>query len=483
MVHSVEVLIDVPASEQLDWHSDFVQRTDDEAVEVDAPGTPSARLSPVPVQVVTPGPQPATKQADHVELLPSCFADRPPTIFFERPPTLSPRCTGDDDDDDDGSTAAAPPKLSVPIGKKAAHQLCMRIEKNANSVRHAFKRSGFGVNPAKEVATPLVTWSRHSGDKLFTTLPLGAVVNHFPGSWALGRKDGLSKIISEQHRRFGGAEYGFHPRTFTLPHDRANLERAMQAGQLLGGGTMIVKPLNSSRGRGIYLTTDLDDIEPDAKVLVQEYIDRPLLLQERKFDLRIYVLVTSFEPLRAYTFEQGLARFATQPYAVPTGDDADRCAHLTNYSINKHDEDYQANCDANDDSTGHKWSLAAAYRAIAELGHDVAAIRRRIDALLAKTLIAAQAHVASKYNSFFRRRNACFELFGFDVMLDRDVRPWLIEVNVSPDLASTSPLDRQLKGTLAADTLHLVGIKPPAAIAAAANMPPPRTHATAPTHG
>ena len=40
---------------------------------------------------------------------------------------------------------------------------------------------------------------------------------------------------------------------------------------------------------------------------------------------------------------------------------------------------------------------------------------------------------------------ACFELFGFDVMLDHDARPWLIEVNVSPDLASSSPLDTALK--------------------------------------
>ena len=63
-----------------------------------------------------------------------------------------------------------------------------------------------------------------------------------------------------------------------------------------------------------------------------------------------------------------------------------------------------------------------AKKALAETGVDVSALRRRIDGVLAKTLIAAQGHVTQKYGQHFRRRNACFELFGFDVMLDEQVR-------------------------------------------------------------
>ena len=61
----------------------------------------------------------------------------------------------------------------------------------------------------------------------------------------------------------------------------------------------------------------------------------------------------------------------------------------------------------------------------------------------------------------------CFQLFGFDVMLDADMRPWLIEVNVSPDLAETAPLDKQLKHALAADMLHVVGVRMPGGAATA----------------
>ena len=61
----------------------------------------------------------------------------------------------------------------------------------------------------------------------------------------------------------------------------------------------------------------------------------------------------------------------------------------------------------------------------------------QIHAICVKTLIAAQPHICSRYGQRFRRRNACFEVFGFDVLLDRDLTPYLIEVNLSPDLAST----------------------------------------------
>jgi len=56
-------------------------------------------------------------------------------------------------------------------------------------------------------------------------------------------------------------------------------------------------------------------------------------------------------------------------------------------------------------------------------------------------------------------RNQCYEVYGFDVMIDHKLRPWLLEVNVCPSLSSSSPYDKQVKTLLLCDTLHLVGYK------------------------
>ena len=79
---------------------------------------------------------------------------------------------------------------------------------------------------------------------------------------------------------------------------------------------------------------------PDTKnskdnFVVERYIERPYLIDGHKFDLRLYVGVTSYEPLKVYLHEEGLIRLASSEYSTAVGSYGDRFSHLTNYSINK----------------------------------------------------------------------------------------------------------------------------------------------------
>jgi len=68
-----------------------------------------------------------------------------------------------------------------------------------------------------------------------------------------------------------------------------------------------VKPTNSSQGKGIFLTKNIDDLlTSKVAMVVQVYEERPLLIENRKFDLRLYVLVTSIDPLRIYIYKDGI---------------------------------------------------------------------------------------------------------------------------------------------------------------------------------
>lgn len=70
-------------------------------------------------------------------------------------------------------------------------------------------------------------------------------------------------------------------------------------------------------------------------MVIQKYLANPLLLEGHKFDLRIYVLVTSINPLEAYVYKEGFARISTQKYSLDSEDIGNKFIHLTNFSVQK----------------------------------------------------------------------------------------------------------------------------------------------------
>lgn len=113
----------------------------------------------------------------------------------------------------------------------------------------------------------------------------------------------------------------------------------------------ILKPTASSCGRGIKVIGKKDQISnKKGGYLVSKYLSKPHLLRGYKYDLRLYVVVTCYEPLKAYLFQDGLVRLATQPYTTNQKTLKKRFVHLTNYSINKKAEAYKKNVTTDLDS-------------------------------------------------------------------------------------------------------------------------------------
>lgn len=105
----------------------------------------------------------------------------------------------------------------------------------------------------------------------------------------------------------------------------------------------ILKPTCSSCGRGIKIIGKKSNVTKRPGILVQKYLSKPHLLRGYKYDMRLYVLVTCFEPLKVYIFEQGLVRLATVPYSTSKSNLKKKFIHLTNFSINKKNTQYKKN--------------------------------------------------------------------------------------------------------------------------------------------
>ena len=155
----------------------------------------------------------------------------------------------------------------------------------------------------------------------------------------------------------------------------------------------IVKPSNLSRGRGIYIVDDVSEVNiDDDTAIVQRYISDPLLINGHKFDLRIYVCVTSYEPLRIYVYKEGLARFASEQYSMKDVK-TNLFNQLTNYSINKKNHNFVQNENVEEDDHGFKWSLSAFCKHLESQGVDMNLLWSQIYDLIIKSIICGEGIV------------------------------------------------------------------------------------------
>ncbi len=273
-------------------------------------------------------------------------------------------------------------------------------------------------------------------------------MNHFPKSSIITKKDTMLRALRKS-KAIHGNVYSFFPDSFILPTEYTKFihRYAEQEKPEL----WICKPDGSSRGRGIFLIKDLSDLHYDQQYIVQRYIDRPLCVGGYKMDLRVYVLVRSFKPLKAFIYRDGLARFGTEKYNEdPNGDIKNLYSHLTNASINKFSKTFWTDKDVI--GAGCKWTFGQLREWFETTGRDWELMWARLRNVISLTLLTAVKAVP--------RNPWCFELFGFDIMLDEALKPWLIEVNCSPALGTTEKADYDVKEPLLKDMIHLLDIKP-----------------------
>jgi len=129
----------------------------------------------------------------------------------------------------------------------------------------------------------------------------------------------------------------------------------------------IMKPTARAQGKGIFIVNKLTQIKKWANTskvgpgasqvnlreayVISRYVDKPLLVGGKKFDLRLYVLVTNYKPLKVYLHSGGFARFCTEKYTDDIAELDNMMIHLTNVAVQKGGDDYN-------EHHGGKWSIA-----------------------------------------------------------------------------------------------------------------------------
>ncbi|KFQ63882.1 Tubulin polyglutamylase TTLL7, partial [Pelecanus crispus] len=287
-------------------------------------------------------------------------------------------------------------------------------------------------------------------------------INHFPGMGEICRKDflarNMTKMIKSQPQ-----EYSFIPRTWIFPAEYTQFQNYVkELKKKRRQKTFIVKPANGAMGHGISLIRNGEKLQAQDHLIVQEYLDKPFLMEGYKFDLRVYILVTSCDPLKVFLYHDGLVRMGTEKYHPPSDSNLSQLyMHLTNYSVNKHNEHFER--DETEDK-GSKRSIKWFTEFLETNNLDVSKFWSDISELVVKTLIVAEPHVLHAYRMCRPGQapgsdSVCFEVLGFDILLDRKLKPWLLEINRAPSFGTDQKIDYDVKKGVLLNALKLLNIR------------------------
>jgi hypothetical protein len=283
----------------------------------------------------------------------------------------------------------------------------------------------------------IVWWDtvRELDSLYFQGLLPGQVVNRIPNSNLLCRKTSFVRLIQRLESQIN--IHSFIPRSFVLPSENDTFLA------FLDRHTCIVKPDDGALGSGIVVLDRRDSYQPNSALYVaQEYIDTRVLYRGYKFDLRVYAVAvfTPADDFQVYVYREGIARVCSEKYGGMSD-----FARLTNTAVNRRHPDVKM-----EDITK---MMSQVFQ---ELPIETERLWRRIDRVIAMSVISAIGFISKGIQESGQGFATFFQLFGFDILLDTDLRPKVLEVNYRPSLCSDIADERQLKREMIVDTCLLV---------------------------
>ena len=290
-------------------------------------------------------------------------------------------------------------------------------------------------------------------------------INHIPGNAALTVKSRLFRSLMDLRDRVERQEKGsghltdrlsFVPHVYSMPED---YHRFQEAALENPGKRWILKPKNAARGKGVQLVGDPADVPMESSWMVQEYLEDPHTMHGRKYVLRLYVLVSSISPFRVYLYRQGFAKLASAPYDEENADNP--YSYLTNPDVNALNLEADVPVEFVDFERYREW--------LREQGHDDEALFAKIEDLVALTCLAALEPMRERSRVVGADTRGCYEMMGIDCLVDDQLKPWVLECNLSPSLEvcaapeSGGDIEERIKGSLVADMIEMVGLNHAAA--------------------
>ena len=309
------------------------------------------------------------------------------------------------------------------------------------SIKEAMRESGISFKDNDPSA--ILVWFDSLKDlDYYKSLLPWQVVNRLPSINVLCRKAPFARIIQRIQKYFP-KEYSFMPKSFILPFKNSDFMRALAKKK----HRYIVKPDSGSLGQGITIIEPGGDYSPDETLAVAQRYIPSYLLDNTKFDLRVYVLIASISPLQIYVYRDGLARFCSEKSEGKNT----IFSQITNVTLNKD------NVSSQEHISDVSKLISDTFPLLQKKGINITKLWKKIDKVIVLSILAAHKFLVSaeKWQCPKNGYNRCFQILGFDILLDEACEPHVLEVNYRPSLDYYRGPERRMKVTMLSEAMQI----------------------------
>lgn len=306
---------------------------------------------------------------------------------------------------------------------------------NNDAARHAYARALADAGETESAAAEFASLRRAvpDDDQRATDLVSFTARYDYPGWQPLDDKSGLGELVRRYQTAGRKPAFPFYPETYRLPEET----EAWQAAHRESPRLWILKGDGLSGGQSAFVVEEPSQAPEAGAWVAQRYVADPLLLDGRKFNMRLYVLVDRIDPLHACMWANGVATIAAEPYRTDSEGLALRAAHIINpLALDSHPDMHVAGT-IEEDGTGNVWTLPTLFDRLAHQGVDVALCwRRLVEVSEGLVNLAGFAGMITDQLKGGLRHAYPSKLLGMDVMLDQSLHPHLLEVERFPGLSA-----------------------------------------------
>ena len=220
----------------------------------------------------------------------------------------------------------------------------------------------------------------------------------------------------------------------------------------------MIKPKLASLGNNISILKDFSQIKLK-DYIITKFLDNPHLINGYKYDIRFHGLISSIKPLKLYLYNEGFVRFCSEKYNFSTYSLDNKYEFITNIYLNKKNkEKYIYPKNSSEIEKSHLWNLETLKNYYKRNNINYNKIYSEVSDIFIKSLLTVREKLIKTILNYKLKFSNFYHLIGFDIILDENLKPYLLEFNRRCSLRDDNVAEKNYVYNLIVDTLNIIGI-------------------------